>query len=336
MNNKYQSKSRKKTPWDDNETLTESQAFISSVYATHYDRSHMPLLGSGESELINSYIPKHCPYCRVNCFHSYGYTRNRIKRYKCSECGRTFTVLTGTLFDSHKISVSEWIEFCINLFHHVSIRSDSRNNKNAITTSRFWLHKLFLVLEDYQKGIILKGTVYLDETYYTVESSDIIFKEDGKKKRGISRNKYCILTACDKDNVVCLVCGRGKPSGKGQIEFMKEHIEKGSHLIHDGENSHNKLIKQLDLVSEVHPTKETKGKKDKDNPMYPINHIHFLLKSILNAHSSFDREDLQSYLNLFSFIMNPPDEELEKVDLLVKWVLSEEKILRYREFYAKK
>lgn len=34
--------------------------------------------------------------------------------------------------------------------------------------------------------------------------------------------------------------------------------------------------------------------------------------------------------------MNPPDEELEKVDLLVKWVLSEEKILRYREFYAKK
>ena len=70
--------------------------------------------------------------------------------------------------------------------------------------------------------------------------------------------------------------------------------------------------------------------------MYPINHIHFLLKRFLNAHSSFDREDLQSYLNLFCFIMNPPDEELEKVDLLVKWVLSKEKILRYRAFYAKK
>ena len=70
--------------------------------------------------------------------------------------------------------------------------------------------------------------------------------------------------------------------------------------------------------------------------MYPINHIHFLLKRFLNANSSFDREDLQSYLNLFCFIMNPPDEELDKVGLLVKWVLSEEKILRYRAFYAKK
>lgn len=43
----------------------------------------------------------------------------------------------------------------------------------------------------------------------------------------------------------------------------------------------------------------------------------FLLKSFLNSHSGFNRDDLQNYLNLFSFIVNAPYNKLEKVKILL-------------------
>lgn len=53
----------------------------------------------------------------------------------------------------------------------------------------------------------------------------------------------------------------------------------------------------------------------------------------LHAHTSFDRETLQGYLNLFSFTMNPPAEHLEKVEALLNLALNTRKTLRYRSFY---
>lgn len=45
--------------------------------------------------------------------------------YRCHACGREFTVLTGTIFDSHKLSIGEWIEYLFNLFAYMSIRAGS-------------------------------------------------------------------------------------------------------------------------------------------------------------------------------------------------------------------
>lgn len=41
----------------------------------------------------------------------------------------------------------------------------------------------------------------------------------------------------------------------------------------------------------------------------------------LNAHSGFSRDDLQNYLNLYSFVINPPSDHLEKVEKSLKWFL---------------
>ncbi len=335
-NNKYISKSRRSTPWDCFEELTPLQDFIRSHYVDHYDRTHKSLVDSKEYELINSFIPAKCPYCTSKDFVRNGYTKNKIQRYKCCECFKTFTVLNRTIFENHKISISEWIEFCLNLFHYDSISSDSKSNKNAITTSKYWMHKLFMVIEDYQKDIILSGTIYLDETYYSVIQSDIVHTKDGTKKRGISQNKICIATAYDKSEVICFVCGKGKPSISRMIKVFDGHLKEGSTVIHDGENSHSEMIKKFKLSEKIYPTKETKNMTDKDNPLYPINHIHFLLKAFLNTHSGFNREDLQHYLNFFCFKMNPPFDELSKIEKLLKFSLSEEKNLTYRSFYAHK
>ena len=49
----------------------------------------------------------------------------------------------------------------------------------------------------------------------------------------------------------------------------------------------------------------------------------------LNAHSGFSRDDLQNYLNLYSFVINPPSDHLEKVEKIIKMVFENPKSLKY-------
>lgn len=109
-------------------------------------------------------------------------------------------------------------------------------------------------------------------------------------------------------------------------------LERLSKNIHDGDNSHSILVDNLGLSEEVHTTKETKSLKDKENPMDPINTQHAMLKRFLRAHPGFNRDDIQDYLNFFSFIASNPEEEtLEKVKILLELVFDNPKILRYRD-----
>jgi hypothetical protein len=249
-------------------------------------------------------------------------------------CGKSFVPTTGTIFDEHKISISEWIEYCLNLFRHVSITANSWGNKNAFTTSRYWLQKLFLTLENVQDSVVLSDCGWLDETFYTVRSADIITKDDGSKLRGLSKNQICIGVATDKQYSLFLVEGPGQPTQKKTLETFAHHIKPGSILIHDEEDAHTKLVKELSLDSRAYSSKDLKELADKDNPLNPVNRCHDILKKFLNAHSSFDRDNLQGYLNLFAFVTNPPVEMLEKVELVIKLAFQNPKSLRYRDFFA--
>ena len=327
-------KSRRATPWEENAELTPTQEFLKRHYDLYYAERHRKLVESGEAEMINSYTPDKCPFCKAEKFKKSGCAKSGIQRYMCGKCGKTFLPTTGTIFDEHRISISEWMEYCLNLFRHVSITADSWNKKNDFKTSRYWLAKLFLTLEGVQNNIILSENVWLDETFYTVRSENIVRKEDGNKLRGLSQNQICIGVATDKRQTVLLVEGTGKPSQKKTFEAFKNHIEKGSTLFRDEEAAHRKLIKELELKSNSFSSKELKGLPDKDNPLNPINRVHAILKKFPNSHSGFDRSDLQNWLNLFAFISNPPNNFLEKVDLIVNLAFQNPKLLRFRDFYG--
>ena len=73
---------------------------------------------------------------------------------------------------------------------------------------------------------------------------------------------------------------------------------------------------------------------DSEIPLDPVNRIHNLLKMFLNAHSGFNREDLQGYLNLYASVINPPSDYLEKVEKLIKMVFENPKSLRYRDQFS--
>jgi len=310
------------------------QEFLYNHYREHYAERHPKLSETGESQLINSYIPEECPHCSNVTFKLNGRTKNGVQRYKCSDCKQTFTPVTRTIFDGHRIAISEWVEYALNIFRYVSINADSWNNRNAFTTSRYWLEKLFLVLESYQQNLMFGDTVWFDETFYSVRNEDIMRTDEGNKLRGISSNQMCIGVLCDKSQTLCIFEGYGKPTQKKTYEFFKGHITAGSTIIHDKENAHKKLVKELKLKSVEYDSKELKLLRDKENPLNRVNRVHYLLKSFLYAHTSFSRDKIQGFLNLFSFAMNPPSNHLEKVEIMLNLAFRNPKTLRYREFYA--
>ena len=334
-NNNNRSHSRSKTPWDEREDLSPLESFIRDEYKDHYKKRHLTQQELKESELLNKYHPVSCPYCGSKEFKKNGFTKYNLQKYRCKECKQNFVITTGTIFQDHKQPISEWIEYLLNLFGYSSINLNSKTNKNAETTSKYWLSKVFILLEEYQSDIKLKGNVQIDETYYTVIKSEIQTK-DGKKLRGLSRNKYCIGIGCDSTQVYCVIEGKGKTSDNKTLKAFKEHIEERSHLIHDNEKSHNSLVAELNLESESYDSKELKKLNDEDNPLNRVNHYCDLLKKFLNSHPGFDRDELQGYLNLFVFMMNDPKNKLEKVNLILEKALNTQKVLHFRDYFAKK
>ena len=324
--------SRRATPWDNKNNRTPIEEFIVGCTRDNYDKRHIAPGDEREVSLLNSFVPYLCPKCSSGSIIKYGKTGVGLTRYKCKDCSGTFTVITGTIFDQRKISISQWLDFMVMIIGHGSFNLTSKINRNAFTTTKYWMDKLFLILEGWQESTMLEGDIYLDETYYPLMEKDTEKRPDGKGMRGLSRNKMCIGCAWDGKNLICIMEGFGKPSKKHTWESFSSHIKEGSKLIHDGENSHSLLVDKLNLSEEIHTTKETRGLKDKENPMDSINKQHAMLKKFLRAHSGFDRDDLQDYLNFFSFIASNPDQEtLEKVKNLLELVFYNPKILRYRD-----
>jgi len=337
MNNSIKrTQSRRSTPWDKLklEERTPLQSFLRDIYRTRFEYHHQSLEEMNDTLLFDAYEPDSCPYCGSLHFIKYGrYKATGLRRYVCKDCRKSFCITTGTIFEDHKISIGEWLHYLLNLFDYVSLNSGSKNNKNSFTTSRYWLQKVFLVLQNYQNDIVLSGRVYLDETFIKVRNPDMIRKEDGKQYRGISRNQICIATAADRRKVYCRVEGNAKPTSERTLELFKDHIKKRSTLVHDGEAAHNSLIEELKLKEEVHYSKDTKCLDDEDNPLDRINDVHYLLKIFLGSHSGFLRKYTDSYLDLFSFIMNPPHNKLEKAELFLEMAIKTRVSLKYRYFY---
>ncbi len=100
------------------------------------------------------------------------------------------------------------------------------------------------------------------------------------------------------------------------------------------QTTHKKLVSALNLVNQAYAADDLKGLKGSDNPLDPVNDIHDRLKKFLNAHSGFNRDSLQDYLNLFAFVRNPPCEMLEKVEKVVNLAFQNPKFLRYRDQFG--
>lgn len=326
--------SLRKFSWGKSSVKTNEQSLYESTVLEWYDAKHREA-SKEEITYFNNLKIEKCPFCESKRFIKYGTKESGLQIYKCKDCEKKFSVLSNTVFDQRKIPLSEWIEYLIHLFEFHSISSTARDNRNAASTGRYWLYKVFEVLKHYQDNIILSGKVYIDEMYLPqIKSKNKIV--DGKKLKGLSKNKFCISTGTDGYRCFFLKQGMGKPSLKKAIETYGKHIKSESTLYHDFEKSHNILISELNLKEHSFKSINLKKKTDDLNPLDPINDLHGYAKKFMKAHGGYNRENIDDWMNLLAFIFNPPLSRDEKILEFIKMALKTTKVIRYRDVMSKK
>ncbi|NCB71892.1 MAG: hypothetical protein EOM45_08885 [Clostridia bacterium] len=125
--------------------------------------------------------------------------------------------------------------------------------------------------------------------------------------------------------------GNGKPTRQAVLDAFSPRIEKGSTISHDREQAHDPLVEILGLKSLQYDAREIKKLPDSENPLNQVNQYCRLLKLFLKAYSGFIRDDMQDYLNLYFFIMNPPNDKHLKVENFMNLAFDCRILHRYRD-----
>ena len=76
---------------------------------------------SNEPSSLNGYLSETCSYCGLNSFIKNKKYKNDVQKFHCFYCEKSFNILTNTIFENHKIFISERIKFLLHLFDYESI-----------------------------------------------------------------------------------------------------------------------------------------------------------------------------------------------------------------------
>ena len=323
------------TPWDgiEDSDLTPSQIVVRDSHRSVYEFRHRALSEAGDAAFLNGYERDRCPRCESVHVLRWGHEASGVRRYMCGGCRKTFTPSTGTIFEDHKLPVADWVEFMVQAFGFESLEAMTREDRRSGTTTPWWMAKLFLVLRGVQDEVVLSGEVQIDEKTHPLAAKD---RPGGNASMGAySKDKICIAVGCDDSGRSIMVrAGLGKLSKSRCWDAYGGHIEPGSKLVHDRENAHSVLVERLGLESVSYRSADLRGLDDAHNPLARVNHMHFLLKEFMHRHSGFDRDRIDDWLNLFSVIVNPPADRLEKAAMVLDRAMALPVTLPYREYYG--
>ena len=228
-------------------------------------------------------IQRHCPYCHSSNVHRHG-SFSGLQRYKCMNCSKTFNSLTGTpLARLRKKEL--WLSYLDCMRESMTLRKCASELGINVKTAFRWRHRITgLLCKDSREQ--LNGIVEADETYF--EKSDKGSRElkrpphlRGKstRKRGLSKNKVCVLVACDRSKQSKeFITGLGPVKTKWLNRIFTEKIAPDSILVTDGLISYTHFCTGNHIDHEI--VKNEAGKRRRESfHIQNVNSYHSRLKS---------------------------------------------------------
>lgn len=270
---------------------------------------------SGEHEVykvrkgLHEGQPITCPHCRSEHWILYG-KANGIQRYRCKDCSRIFTPLTGTSL--HWIhSKDKWNIYMDCMLQTMTLHKCAKKAGISYKTSFDWRHKILRSLKDIGCSK-LTGIIEADETFF-LSSRKGRLKVRGRKPRkrggtseyGTSK-RLCVLTAVDRnENLRLNITGIGNPTSEQITRAMDSWIlkqknkNKKSILCTDGSNSYMAFAKKKNLTHQKIPGYDLKWTKPKVYHLQHVNNVHSRLKGWIRTFHGVSDKYLINYLSYF-------------------------------------
>ena len=166
-----------------------------------------------------------------------------LTRYKCHDCRRTFTGLTGTPLERLRRR-DAWLDYAQALADGVSLRKAAKRCGIVLDTSFRWRHR-FLQLPKQKKATAVCGMVEVDETYF-LKSQKGARKVAGRKARkrggkasrpGLSDEHAAVLIARDRTGATTDAV-LDKVDTANITRHLGGVVQKDTLLISDGEKAY--------------------------------------------------------------------------------------------------
>lgn len=248
-----------------------------------------------------------CPYCSSEKVVRNG-TRKGRQTYRCSSCSRYFSDHTHTpLCGTHYPET--WPDFIEDMVQGRSIRESAKRFDVAVSTIFNWRHKVLNAL----KRMELKdfeGLLEVDETFFRYSekgNKNITSRKPHKrgersKKRGIKREKVCVLVSRDrtKETHVRVAC-MGQISKALAGTLLTPYVGNVSSLCSDANGAWQAYAKDTDL-KHVALNASQKQRVQNIYHIQNVNAFHSRLKQWMRRFNGVASKFLDNYLTWFRFV----------------------------------
>ena len=225
--------------------------------------------------------------------------------WKCAECRKQFSVLTGTIFHGSKIPVRTWVfvvfEMCASK-NGLAAREIERKYGLTAKTSWFMLHRIREAMKRDPLAGLLSGRVVADETYFGGKPSNRHGYRLGRGGQGKS-DKVSIMALVSRETGE--VRSRVVPNVRAKTlrKVLNEHVDRSSTVLHtDRMRSYERIAEQDGYA----------GHETVDHTVYEYvrgdvstnqaeTYFSQLKRSLDGTHHHVSREHLGRYLAEFDF-----------------------------------
>ena len=190
-----------------------------------------------------------CPDC--GCCESYKITTRQ--RFKCTACGKMYSVTSGTIFSGRKLSHRQLL-LAIFLFANGAkglpalelARTLNIHPKSAFVL----LHKLREAIESARKDVMLEGIVEIDGAYFGGSTRPPNAGRSGKKVAGQAEEKprkLCVIAMVErKGQAIPLIAS--SETRDAAMEAARRHIRPGSTVAADEHGAYNVLHSRYEML----------------------------------------------------------------------------------------
>jgi len=247
-----------------------------------------------------------CIFCKSKSIIKYGFVKG-IRRYKCKECTRSFTILSGQV--TQRIKKKEL--FCqykevLSKDGLLGICKMANRLNISIQTSFDWRHKILSQLKEDPK--MFKGITEMDDIWIPLNRKGRKYVSNprtcgGRNKAGDNDNVVKLLvTKQRKAHTSMKVCCVGRLKSSDIVRVIGERCDKNTQLVSDKHPSIGKFAKTQKIS---HQTFLAKTHKNGEIHVETINsyaaHFKTLIDHVMRGVST---KYLQNYANWFGMKMD--------------------------------